>query len=194
MRITAMASPCLKSGVISVFITNLGKYNEGELVGEWLELPATSKELEHSLARIGIDGIHYEEYFLTDYESSIYGLSSYISEYSLLDELNELATQLAMLSTDEINLYQAAIEIGSSASSIHDLIHLADNLDSFQQLAGVNNEYDLGYYWIEESGCYDLAQLGHLSHYFDYERYGRDVCLEQGGIFHSGGYVYHTGG
>ncbi|MEY1522806.1 antirestriction protein ArdA, partial [Providencia manganoxydans] len=23
---------------------------------------------------------------------------------------------------------------------------------------------------------------------------GRDVCLEQGGIFHSGGYVYHTGG
>ncbi|MGI3477120.1 antirestriction protein ArdA, partial [Providencia stuartii] len=50
-----------------------------------------------------------------------------------------------------------------------------------------------GYYWIEESGCYDLAQLGQLSHYFDYERYGRDVCLEQGGIFHSGGYVYHTG-
>ncbi|MEX9764959.1 antirestriction protein ArdA [Proteus mirabilis] len=193
MRKTATASPYLKSGIISVFITNLGKYNEGELVGEWLELPATSKEIEHCLMRIGIDGIQYEEYFLTDYESSIDGLSSYISEYSLLDELNELATQLAMLSPDEIDLYQAAIEIGSSASSIHDLIHLADNLDSFQQLAGVNNEYDLGYYWIEESGCYDLAQLGHLSHYFDYERYGRDVCLEQGGIFHSGGYVYHTG-
>ncbi|MEQ5149840.1 antirestriction protein ArdA, partial [Providencia stuartii] len=44
------------------------------------------------------------------------------------------------------------------------------------------------------SGCYDLAQLGHLSHYFDYERYGRDVYLEQGGIFHSGGYVYYTSG
>ncbi len=35
MRITATASPCRKSGMISVFITNLGKYNEGELVGEW---------------------------------------------------------------------------------------------------------------------------------------------------------------
>ncbi|MEX6115278.1 antirestriction protein ArdA, partial [Providencia stuartii] len=34
----------------------------------------------------------------------------------------------------------------------------------------------------------------HLSHYFDYERYGRDVYLEQGGIFHSGGYVYYTSG
>ncbi|WP_442959166.1 antirestriction protein ArdA [Providencia sp. PROV064] len=194
MHIAAMVSPYLKSGMISVFITNLGKYNEGELVGEWLELPATSKEIEHCLMRIDIDGIQYEEYFLTDYESSIDGLSSYISEYSLLDELNELATQLAMLSPDEIDLYQAAIEIGSSASSIHDLIHLADNFDSFQQLAGVNNEYDLGYYWIEESGCYDLAQLGHLSHYFDYECYGRDVCLEQGGIFRRGGYVYHTSG
>ncbi|MGX5287622.1 antirestriction protein ArdA, partial [Morganella morganii] len=58
MHITATASPCLKSGMISVFITNLGKYNEGELVGEWLELPATSKEIEHCLVRIGIDGIH----------------------------------------------------------------------------------------------------------------------------------------
>ncbi|WP_275076344.1 antirestriction protein ArdA [Providencia rettgeri] len=194
MRITAAASPCLKTGVISVFITNLGKYNEGELVGQWIELPATSKEIEHCLARIGIDGIRYEEYFLTDYVSSIDGLSSCISEYSLLGELNALATELTMLSPDEIDLYQAAIEIGSSANSIHDLIHLADNLDSFQQLEGVNNEYDLGYYWLEESGCYDLAQLGHLSHYFDYERFGRDVCLEQGGIFHSGGYVYHTSG
>ncbi|MEW2740782.1 antirestriction protein ArdA [Providencia rettgeri] len=194
MHITATASPCLKSGVISVFITNLGKYNEGELVGEWLELPATSKEVEHCLARIGIDGIRYEEYFLTDYESSIDGLSSYILEHSLLEELNALATQLTMLSPDEIDLYQAAIEIGSSANSIHDLIHLADNLDSFQQLEGVNDEYDLGYYWIEESGCYDLDSLGDLLRYFDYERYGHDICLEQGGIFYGGGYVYHTGG
>ncbi|MCW2255243.1 antirestriction protein [Providencia alcalifaciens] len=124
---------------------------------------------------------------MTDYESSIDGISSYISEYSGLDELNELATQLAVLSSDEIGLYQTAIEIGSSVSSIHDLIHLADNLDSFQRLESVNNDYDLGYYWIEESGCYDLAQLGDLSNYFDYERYGRDVCLEQGGVFCHGG-------
>ncbi|EKT59036.1 antirestriction protein (ArdA) [Providencia rettgeri Dmel1] len=101
--------------------------------------------------------------------------------------MNALAAQLTMLSPDEIDLYQAAIEIGSSANSIHDLIHLADNLDSFQLLENVNNEYDLGYYWIEESGCYDLAQLGDLSHYFDYECYGRDVCLEHGGVFYGGG-------
>lgn len=194
MHITAASSPCLKSGMISVFITNLGKYNEGELVGEWFELPATSKEIEYCLARIGIDGIRYEEYFLTDYESSIDGLSSYISEYNALEELNELATQLAALSHDEMDLYQAAIEIGDSVSSIHDLINLTGNLAVIQRLDHVNNEYDLGYYWIQESGCYDLAQFGGLAHYFDYERYGRDICIEQGGIFYGRGYVYHTDG
>lgn len=193
MHTAATASPCLKSGVISIFITNLGKYNEGELVGEWLELPATSEDVQHCLARIGIDGVHYEEHFLTDYESSIDGVSSYISEYSVLDELNALATKLTELSCDEIYLYQAVIGMGGYVSTINDLINLADKLDCFQQLTDVNDEYDLGYYWIEENGCYNLGHWGNLSRYFDYERYGRDICLEQGGVFCCGGYVYHTG-
>lgn len=193
MQIATAASPRLTSGVISVFITNLGKYNEGELVGEWLELPATSNEVEQCLTRIGIDGIQYEESFLTDYESSIEAVSSYISEYSSLETLNYLAAKLAVLSCDEICLYQAAIEMGNDIRSIDDLINLTDNLDAFQRLDNVNDEYDLGYYWIEESGCYQLEQLGNLSYYFDYERYGRDIFLEQGGVFCCGGYVYHNG-
>lgn len=35
-----------------VFITNLGKYNEGELVGKWLDLPCD--DLEEELASIGV--------------------------------------------------------------------------------------------------------------------------------------------
>lgn len=33
------------TNILSIFVTNLGKYNEGELVGEWLELPATDEEI-----------------------------------------------------------------------------------------------------------------------------------------------------
>ena len=33
--------------MLNVWIGNLGKYNEGELVGEWLSLPVTDKELEN---------------------------------------------------------------------------------------------------------------------------------------------------
>ena len=28
------------------YITNLGKYNEGELVGEWVKFPTTSEDLQ----------------------------------------------------------------------------------------------------------------------------------------------------
>lgn len=31
------------------YITNLGKYNEGELVGEWVKFPTTSEDLKKYL-------------------------------------------------------------------------------------------------------------------------------------------------
>ena len=30
----------------AAFITNLGKYNEGELVGEWVKFPTTAEEMK----------------------------------------------------------------------------------------------------------------------------------------------------
>ena len=38
----------------AAFITNLGKYNEGELVGEWVKFPTTAEELKKVFDRIGI--------------------------------------------------------------------------------------------------------------------------------------------
>ena len=38
----------------AAFITNLGKYNEGELVGEWVKFPTTAEELKEVFKRIGI--------------------------------------------------------------------------------------------------------------------------------------------
>ena len=32
-----------------VFITNLGKYNEGNLVGEWVKFPTTEEELKKGI-------------------------------------------------------------------------------------------------------------------------------------------------
>ena len=43
--------------MFNIFITNLGKYNEGFLIGEWLELPATDEDIEACLERIGIKKI-----------------------------------------------------------------------------------------------------------------------------------------
>lgn len=56
------------------------------------------------------------------------------------------------------------------------------------------NDYDFGYFWIEESGCYDTDKLGALANYIDYEGFGRDVRLEEGGVFGDNGYVRSNGG
>ena len=63
----------------AAFITNLGKYNEGALVGEWVKFPTTAEELKKVFERIGIGakddfGQTYEEWFITDYDSPMYAL------------------------------------------------------------------------------------------------------------------------
>ena len=60
----------------AAFITNLGKYNEGDLVGEWVKFPTTADELKKVFECIGIGqkddfGQPYEEWFITDYDCSM---------------------------------------------------------------------------------------------------------------------------
>lgn len=38
--------------MMNIFITNLGKYNEGELIGEWATLPISKEELQELFERI----------------------------------------------------------------------------------------------------------------------------------------------
>ena len=38
----------------AAFITNLGKYNEGELIGEWVKFPTSAEEIRTALDSIGI--------------------------------------------------------------------------------------------------------------------------------------------
>ena len=83
--------------MIKVFLTNLGKYNEGYLIGEWLELPASQQEIDETMAKIGINE-EYEEWFITDYETDIKGIE--IGEYSNLHKLNEIAEELESLNED----------------------------------------------------------------------------------------------
>lgn len=53
----------------------------------------------------------------------------------------------------------------------------------------VEHDYDLGYYYIKEAGIYGLSNMGNIASYIDHERYGRDVALEEGGVFTDKGYA-----
>lgn len=84
-----------------IFLTNLGKYNEGELCGEWLKLPCSKEKLAATLVSIGI-GKYYEEYFITDYDCDI-GLE--IGEYTNLNALNEVAERISDLTIQTRRCY-----------------------------------------------------------------------------------------
>ena len=48
--------------VFEAYITNLGKYAEGQLVGETLKFPATTEEVQSLLKNIGVDGVRYRSF------------------------------------------------------------------------------------------------------------------------------------
>ena len=118
----------------AAFITNLGKYNEGELVGEWVKFPTTAEELKEVFKRIGIGqkddfGQPYEEWFITDYDCYVDGLYNLLGEYENLDELNYLASN--EMDQSDYAKFQAAMEIGDYTSSLQEIINLTENLDCY---------------------------------------------------------------
>ena len=169
---------------ISIYITNLGKYNEGYLMGEWVKLPVPADKLDEVLERIGIDG-EYEEYFITDYEASFANLN--LSEYTSIEALNSFAERLDEMESWEVEKLAAVLEY-ETVSSITDIMDIIDHLDDFDILADVEDDEGLGRYYAEEF-CTLEAVPEYLRSYFDYEAYGRDIRLESVGCYTSYGFV-----
>ena len=78
-----MNVPDTRDCAFEAFITNLGKYNEGFLVGEWVKFPVTNEEMQAVFRRIGI-GRRYEEWFITDYDCPDAAIGKVLGEYESL--------------------------------------------------------------------------------------------------------------
>ena len=180
----------------AAFITNLGKYNEGELVGEWVKFPTTAEKMQEVFKRIGIGekddfGYVYEEWFITDYDCYVDGLYDKLGEYSNIDELNYLASKLDDMMQYDYDKFCAAVSMGDHTNSIQDLINLTENLDCYEVYSDIDDDDDLGRYYLEEV---DVLQIpDYLRGYIDYEAYGRDVRISEGGEYTDFGYVRDSG-
>ena len=176
--------------LFEAYVTNMGKYNEGELVGEYLKFPTTPEEVQALLKRIGIDGVRYEEIFITDFDGDVLGLYDHLGEYENLDELNHLACLLSELDQSELEKFEAVIDSGEYTGSVKDLINLTRNLDCFEFYSGITSDEELGRMYIEDFEALQIPE--HLVDYIDYEAYGRDVRINEGGHFAPGGYVFNN--
>ena len=74
---------------MQIYIANLGKYNEGELVGDWFSFPLDEEVIAE---RIGLNA-EYEEYAIHDTDNFPMEISEYIS----IEELNRIYEQLEEL-------------------------------------------------------------------------------------------------
>ena len=179
------------ASLFEAYITNLGKYNEGELVGETLKFPTTTEEVQALLKRIGVDGVRYEEFFITSFDGDVLGLYDYLTEYEKLDELNHLACLLSELDKSDLEKFEAAVASGEHTSGVGDLINLVENLDCYDFYIGVSDDETLGRIYAEDMELINIPE--NLRDYFDYEAYGRDMRINEDGGFVKGGFFLPNG-
>ena len=180
----------MEQPILSGYLSNLGKYTEGRPAGEWVSFPTTAEHLKEVFDRIGIDGKHYRELHITEYQSSIAGLARKLTELESLDELNYLSELLKMQFDDDREKFVAAMAYGDHTRDLQDIINLAQNLDCYWLYPSVQSEEDYGHYLIEELDELELPE--EAKKYFMYEEYGRDAAINDGGRFTEQGYIYNN--
>lgn len=134
-------------------------------------LPISSEELAE---RFGYEGEEIEVTF-----DSIEGLPDLDCERLTLDLANELAENLEDVDEDIVLSF-----IESDSSDPKALANA--EFDDCWLYPEVATDRDLGEYIVDEIG-FELSRET-LENYFDYEKFGRDVRLSEGGSFVDKGY------
>lgn len=155
------------------YITNLGKYNEGELVGEWVDFPIDTDEFNAILERIGVDGVNYEEWFVTDYECSLDAFDwQEFGEYPSYDSLQEFGLLL-----EDITDVTAVNNAYEFTGDLQEALEGLDNGDIIF-IEGINTDEDLGQYVVDELyGGVENLDISTIEECFDYEALGRELDM-----------------
>ena len=176
--------------ILSGYLSNLGAYAGGRPAGEWVTFPTTAGHMKEVFDRIGIDVQNREAWHFTEFQSPIPHLAEKLGEHEHPDELNYLGKLLEMQFDGDREKFAAAIALGDHASSVEELINLAQNLDCYWIYPSVHNEEEYGHYLVDELEEPELPE--EAKKYFMYEEYGRDAAINDGGLFTEQGYIYNN--
>ena len=158
---------------IKIALTNLGKYNEGELIYTWLNLPATGNEIDKAFKEISVaEGTQYEEYFISDYETGIPGFK--IEEYENLRQLNEQIREFSNLDEWEQEEVSAVMEAGSYDSLTEAIDYQKEG--SHIYYSGVTSFEELAQQFVDD-GCFGEIPEA-IENYIDYEAIGQTLSYD----------------
>lgn len=155
-----------------IYIANLAAYTNGELVGEWVNLPCSNEELQEqidSILEAWNDGFGpSEEWAIHDYE-----LPFKISEYTNPFKVNEWA-EIINNSGIEEEVVKAILD---NFPTVEDGLTIIEN-GEYRTWNDCIDMADVAYALYAETG--QLAELEKVisSSYIDWEAIGRDLEIE----------------
>ena len=168
-----------ENATIKGYITNLGKYNEGDLVYKLISFPISEEELNEALATIGCKYVDengvvhnelYEEYFFSDWECEI---PFDFGEYPSISEINDIAERVEALEAYEQDVLKVIME--GHTSDADEALQIVEYGD-FTTWSG-NSMADVAQTMVEE--CEYFGNVPErLQCYIDYEKMGRDLAIE----------------
>ncbi len=115
---------------MAVYIANLGKYNEGYLVGAWFTFPIDEEDVKE---KIGLNE-QYEEYAIHDTDNFPIAIGEYVS----IEELNEMYEMIEELPD---YIVECLDEFISHFGTLEEVVEHKDDVhDSFRQLIAQSRE------------------------------------------------------
>lgn len=144
--------------MLNIWVGNLGKYNEGELKGGWLELPKEKEEIDKFLKEVVGLNDEYEEYMINDFETD---LPYKVNEYESIKMLNLLAKVSENIYNMEAIEGYANSEGDLSIEELMNIIIQEDELPYYSYQIDswtMSAEEKYGYRFAEDTGLLDVLQ------------------------------------
>jgi len=164
---------------LQAYITNLGKYVEGELIGKFVTFPVDDDELDkvYKDIKMGRDenGNMYDEMFITYYDGNVpYALQKGLGKDTSIKTLNMIGLVFEKLNEkgeDAIEQFEALVNNGEkwqdAAANVLD-----DNITTYKDCASMK---DVAIEMVISAGsaCALLGKDKVKDYYLDYEKVGQ---------------------
>lgn len=173
---------------VKIYLTNLAKYNEGELVGKWIELPLDETDLKNEIAEVlGND----EEYFITDHEAPFkiwehdnpYAINKQVEEIQQLSAVDQEVLEI-ILKSDKVESIDEGLTIIHEGSCIiyRECSDMKDVVLQYIEMFGGFKEamWCPGNYINVPDHYENISDMSNesIKKYFDIEQYIKDVVIE----------------
>ena len=169
-----------ENAIIKGCITNLGRYNEGDLVYKLISFPIDGAELNKALKEIGckytdengvVHNEFYEEFFFSDWECEI---PFDFGEYPNISEVNDIAERVEALKEYEQDVLRVILE--EHTSDVDEALRIVEDND-YRTWDSCDKMADVAEARADEFGYLeDIPER--LRCYIDWEKWGRDLEIK----------------